>query len=79
MDKSLLAFAPQQDGEQIVGHDVLDDGRDVLQQLVQIQRLGGDARHFQQKIEQLDALAEADRGFAGVSVDRLHVSARWPR
>ena len=67
--KTLQTVAPQQDGEQVVGHHVLDDGGDVLQQLVEIQRFGGDARHFQQEVEQLDALAEADRGLAGLVIE----------
>ena len=44
--------------EQIVGHHALDDCGDVVEQLVEIQRLRRDARHFQQEVEQLGALAK---------------------
>ncbi len=64
----LRPLAVKQNGEQIVGNHFLDDRRDVRQKLVEIERLGGDARHFQQEVEQLGALAETD--FASLARDR---------
>ena len=58
------ALAVQQDGEHIVGNHFLHDGRDGGELLRQIERLGADARHFEQEIEQLGALAEAKSGTA---------------
>ena len=63
--QALISFVVQQDGEQIVGNHFLDDVGDVRQQLIQIERLRGDARHFEQEVEQLGALAERFNGFAG--------------
>ena len=64
MRRSLPPLAVEQDGEQIVGQHLLHDLGDVGQQLVQVERLRGGGRHFQQEVEQLGPLLETDGGFA---------------
>ncbi len=84
--QALIAFAVKQNREQIVGNYFLNNAGHVRQKLVEIQRLGRDARHFQQEVEQLGAFAERFAGLAwsrhavgGLSrrgLDDLHAGAR---
>src|SRR5260370_39434744 len=60
----LPSFAVKQDGQQLVGNDLLDDFGNVGQELVEVERVGSGSGDFQQKIEQLRTLAEAHTGFA---------------
>ena len=52
------------DPQQLAGDHALDNLGNAGQQFVEIQRLGGDRRHFQQKIQQFGSFAEEHR-FAG--------------
>ena len=70
--QAVLALAVKQDGEQIVGNHVLDDGGDVRQNAVEVERLGGVRRHFEQEIEQLGALLKTN-------FDLLRAICRWAR
>ncbi len=61
----MLALAIKQDGEQVVGNDIFDDGGDVGENAVQIERVRSGGGNIQEKIEQFGAFLEADLGFAG--------------
>ncbi len=60
----LCFLAVKKNREKIVGNHVFDDRGDVGQQLIEIERFRGGARHLQQEIQQLRALAETDVGLA---------------
>ena len=52
------------DGEQVVGNDVLDDGGDIGQDAVEIERLRSGGGNIQEKIEQFGAFLKTNLGFA---------------
>src|SRR5206468_877064 len=62
--QTLALLVIEQDGEQLAVDDLLDDIGDIGEQLIEIQRLRSDCRHFEQKIEQLGALAKTHGGFS---------------
>src|SRR5262249_28051102 len=55
----------EQNGEEVVGQHAIDDLGDVGKQLVEVERERGGGGDLEEKIEQLAALSETDRGFAG--------------
>ncbi len=63
--QALLPLAIQQDGEQVVSDHILDDGGDVGQNAVEIERLRSRGRNVEQEIEQLGAFLETHLGFWG--------------
>ena len=48
----------QQNGKQIVGNHAADNLANAREQLVEVERLGGYGRDFEQEIEQIAAFAE---------------------
>ncbi len=60
MRRSLRLLVVEQDGEQIVGDHAAHDRGDVGEQFIELERLGSDGRDFEEKIEQVAALAELD-------------------
>ena len=62
MRRSLALFVVQQNREQVVGQHPADDLGNIRQQLIEVERLRRDGRHFQQEVQQLATARENEPG-----------------
>ncbi len=62
--QALIAFVVKKNRKEVVRDDVLDNGADIGEQLIEVESFRGDARHFEQEVEELDSLAETDGCFS---------------